>query len=112
MRGIMQRMEGPMASTETILPPTPKQAAYAARIAAALHERIPQESANDRRALSDWIGRHQAALKRSGPVSRGPGATSKQVAYAEAIARRKRRAVPDECFRDAALMSRWIESNR
>ena len=32
--------------------------------------------------------------------------------YAEKIAMRKRRAVPDECFRDAGLMSKWISRNR
>jgi hypothetical protein len=30
--------------------------------------------------------------------------TSKQVAFAEKLARIKRRAVPDECFRDKGLM--------
>jgi hypothetical protein len=34
------------------------------------------------------------------------------VAFAERIARLKRGEVPPECFRDRALMSRWIDSNR
>jgi hypothetical protein len=34
------------------------------------------------------------------------------VAFAERLARIKRRAVPDECFRDRQLLSRWIDSNR
>ena len=38
--------------------------------------------------------------------------TSRQVAFAERLARIKRRAVPDECFRDRQLLSRWIDSNR
>ena len=38
--------------------------------------------------------------------------TSKQVAFAERLARIKRRAVPDECFRDRQLLSHWIDSNR
>ncbi|GHC41095.1 hypothetical protein GCM10007291_48770 [Gemmobacter nanjingensis] len=38
--------------------------------------------------------------------------TSKQVAFAEKLARTKRRAVPDECFRDKGLMSKWIDGNR
>jgi hypothetical protein len=38
--------------------------------------------------------------------------TSKQVAFAEKLARIKRRAVPDECFRDRGLMSKWIDGNR
>lgn len=38
--------------------------------------------------------------------------SSKQVAFAEKLARIKRRAVPDECFRDKGLMSKWIDGNR
>ncbi|MDB9804462.1 hypothetical protein OAC22_01045 [bacterium] len=40
------------------------------------------------------------------------GASSKQVAFAERLARAKRRSVPDECFKSRELMSRWIDSNR
>ncbi len=92
------------------LPPTPKQVDYARHLASRLGATIPADAANDRRALSDWIDAHKAraALRRGG----GPEATSRQVAYAERIARAKRRAVPEECFRDAGLMSRWISANR
>jgi hypothetical protein len=38
--------------------------------------------------------------------------TSKQVAFAEKLARIKRRAVPDESFRDKGLMSKWIDGNK
>ena len=38
--------------------------------------------------------------------------TSKQVGFAERIARLKRSEVPPECFRDRTLMSRWIDSNK
>jgi hypothetical protein len=31
---------------------------------------------------------------------------------AERLARIKRRAVPDECFRNRGLMSKWIDGNR
>lgn len=96
-------------ATPDTLPPTPKQVAYARQIAMRLHAVIPWESASDRRALSDWISRHQEQLNRA---SAGAGASSKQVAFAEQIARRKRLAVPDECFRDGGLMSRWIDSHR
>ena len=34
------------------------------------------------------------------------------VAPESRFARMKRRAIPDECFRDAGLMSRWIDANR
>ncbi|MEP4460804.1 hypothetical protein [Roseibium sp.] len=38
--------------------------------------------------------------------------TSKQVAFVERLARIKRRAVPDECFRDKGLMWKWIDGNK
>jgi len=38
--------------------------------------------------------------------------SSKQVAFAERLARIKRRAVPDECFCDKGLMSKWIDGNK
>ena len=91
--------------------PTPKQVSYARQIAQRLNETIPWESAQDRRALSDWIAAHQSTLRRRHANS-SPGATSRQVAFAETIARRKRLNVPEECFRDAGLMSRWIDHNR
>lgn len=100
-----------MGQAANILPPTPKQVDYARSISARLKAPIPPESAADRAALSEWIGIHARRLteqRRTRPV----GATSKQVAFAERIARAKRRDVPDECFRDAGLMSRWIDSNR
>ncbi len=93
------------------LPPTPKQVDYARHLAQRLGAEIPQHAANDRRALSDWIDAHKARAVAARRAA-GSGATSKQVAFAERIARVKRRAVPEECFRDAGLMSRWIDANR
>jgi len=93
--------------------PTAAQVDYARLISRRLNETIPAENIGNRRALSDWIGAHQAALKRATyDRSKSVGATSRQVAYAEKIARRRRVQVPDECFRDSGLMSRWIDSNR
>ncbi|KKN34480.1 hypothetical protein LCGC14_0793430, partial [marine sediment metagenome] len=37
---------------------------------------------------------------------------SKQVAFAERIARLKRREIPQQCFRDKVMMSRWIDGNK
>ena len=93
-----------------ILPPTPKQVDFAKSIATRLKARIPESSANDRRALSEWISLHQSKLKSTARYdsARGRGATSKQVALAESLAKRKRVDVPPECFQDAATMSRWI----
>jgi len=92
------------------LPPTPKQVDYARHLATRLGARIPADAASDRRALSEWIDRHKA--RATAVRASGSGATSKQVAFAERLARAKRRAVPDECFRDAGMMSRWISANR
>ena len=69
---------------------------------------LPWEVQQDRRSLSAWIDA-QAKLK-PGPQDSRP--TSKQVAFAERLARIKRRAVPDECFRDKGLMSKWIDGNK
>ena len=101
-----------MLTAQYQLPPTPKQVDYARAIAQRLRVVIPPEDAGDRRRLSEWIDRHKSARRQSPRPSHGTGATSRQVAYAERIARAKRRAIPDECFRDAGLMSRWIDSNR
>lgn len=68
---------------------------------------LPWEVQQDRRSLSAWI-ETQAKLK---PADTSHP-TSKQVAFAERLARIKRRAVPDECFRDRGLMSKWIDGNR
>ena len=72
-----------------------KQLDFARSLARRMDARIPNAELEDRKALSRWIDAH----KKGGP--RAPGATSKQVAFAEKIARIKRRAIPDECFRDA-----------
>jgi len=93
-----------MESTTYALPATPKQIAYARSLALLL----PWEVQQDRRALSAWIDA-QARLK---PGTQDSRPTSKQVAFAERLARIKRRAVPDECFRDKGLMSKWIDGNR
>lgn len=95
-----------------ILPPTPKQVDYARHIASRLGANIPSDKINDRAALSGWISEHQSRMKSIAAQPRDSRATSKQVAYAERIARAKRRAIPDECFRDAGMMSAWISSNR
>jgi len=103
-----------MQTEATFIPgPTPAQVDYARKIAARLNQTIPVEDTRDRQSLSNWIASHQGAFKSANKVyDRNPGATSKQAAYAEKIARRRRMTVPDECFRDASLMSHWISSNK
>ena len=88
------------------LPPTDKQLNYARAIARKLDMPIPRGSLETRQALSSWIDRHKTRN------TTGGSATSRQVAFAEKISRIKRRAIPGECFRDAGLMSRWIDANK
>lgn len=94
------------------LAPTHNQMKFAWRISCALKEVIPPDAKTNRRALSRWIDQHQNDYRAEAPLRANGSATSKQVAYAERIARAKRRAVPDECFKSAALISAWIDSNR
>jgi hypothetical protein len=82
---------------------------YARSLAQKNQTLLPWDVQQDRRSLSAWIDA-QAQLK---PVAElDPRPTSKQVAFAEKLARIKRRAVPDECFRDKGLMSKWIDGNK
>lgn len=92
------------------LPVSDKQLRFAQAIAARGRLELPDEVIQDRRRLSAWIDTHLAQQKQVSAFSRYP--SSKQVAFAERIARIKRRHVPRECFRDMGLMSRWIDSNR
>ena len=98
-----------MESTTFALPSTPKQIAYARTLALRNQTLLPWEVQQDRRRLSAWI-EAQANLKPVSELDRLP--SSKQVAFAERLARIKRRAVQDECFRDKGLMSKWIDGNR
>lgn len=99
----------PAKGAEPVRPalPTEKQIAYATTLAAKHGMKLPQNM--DRAALSKWIDQHKTP-KPQGKFSNYP--SSKQVAFAERIATLKRNPVPPECFRDRALMSRWIDSNK
>ena len=93
------------------LPVSDKQLHFARRIAARASLDLPADVQQDRRAMSAWIDAHVNRQDRSRPdFARYP--SSRQVAFAERIARIKRRQVPRECFQDMGLMSRWIDSNR
>ena len=92
------------------LPVSHKQLRFARAIAARAALKLPDEVMQDRRAMSAWIDTHLARQERVSAFSHYP--SSKQVAFAERIARIKRRDVPRECFRDKGLMSRWIDGNR
>ena len=91
------------------LAPTPRQMAHARSLALRNQTLLPWNVQQDRRSLSAWIDA-QSRLRPLSPTDRLP--SSKQVAFAERLARIKRRAVPDECFRVKGLMSKWIDGNR
>lgn len=90
--------------------PSDKQRRFAQQIAARLGVPVPTAALADRQALSAWIDAHKDAAP-SKPSRFANYPSSKQVAFAERIARIKRRAVPNECFKDRKMMSRWIDSN-
>ena len=92
--------------------PTAAQLKFAYRISLRLKEAIPPDVKTDRKALSGWISAHKQEFQTMAPSSAAAGATAKQVAFAERIARARRRSIPEECFRSAALMSGWIERNK
>ena len=92
------------------LPVSDKQLRFARQIAARSSLELPGDVIQDRRAMSAWIDTHLAQQERVSAFSRTP--SSKQVAFAERIARIKCRDVPRECFRDKGMMSAWINSNR
>jgi hypothetical protein len=98
-----------MEATTFALPATPRQIAYARSLALRNQTLLPWEIQQDRRSLAAWIDA-QAQMKPLSALDSLP--SSKQVAFAERLARIKRRAVPDKCFRDKGLMSKWIDGNR
>lgn len=90
-------------------PATPKQLAFAQKIALRLGQPLPQNLAQNRAKLSDWIENNKSIP----PANRFQNyPSSKQVAFAERIARIKHRDIPRECFHDKKLMSKWIDSNK
>lgn len=98
-------------------PPTTRQLNFARLMAARLRDPVPEHAKADRAALSIWIDARKSAYSeiaaaQTGGYGGAGGATSRQVSYAERIARSRRRAVPPECYRSAELMSRWIDANR
>ena len=105
--GLFAPSQGATPVQAAPLPATEKQIAYAKTLAAKCKLDLPENM--DRAALSKWIDTHKAPAPQ-GRFSEYP--SSKQVGFAERIARLKRSEVPQECFRDKTLMSRWIDSNK
>lgn len=98
-----------MSDMAYALPATPRQIAYARKLALRNKTFLPDQIQQDRHALSVWIDR-QARLVPADMLD--PRPTGRQIAFAEKLARLKRRTVPVECFRDRGLMARWIDGNK
>lgn len=94
---------------DAALPATHKQMQYATALAAKTGVTLPDGIGADRAALSTWIDMHKPKAI-EGRFANYP--SSKQVAFAERIARVKRRDIPRECFQDKTMMSRWIDGNK
>ena len=95
-----------------VLQPTERQLLYARRIAESAGIVLPWETQQDRTALSEWITANAERLK---PRTRDPDSgtpSSRQVGYAERIARARRRTIPDECYRSRGLLTKWIDANK
>ena len=90
--------------------PTKKQMLFARRIAHTGALVLPWEAQQSRRSLSLWIDAHAQVSPK--PRSDLGLPSSKQVAFAERIARIERRQVPNHCFKDSKIMSLWIDLNK
>lgn len=97
-----------MTLTTHALPATPGDRLCARSLALRNQTLPPPEVQRDRRSLSARI-EAQAQLKPVSDMDRLP--TSKQVAFAEKLARSSA-APSEECFRDKGLMSKWIDGNK
>ena len=91
--------------------PTEKQVRFAQKIAQRGGILLPWNVLQNRRDLSNWIDQNAHVLQRgNSALSALP--SSKQVQFAERIARRKKLSVPDICFKDRQTMSQWIDRYR
>ena len=91
--------------------PTEKQVRFAQKIAQRGGILLPWDVLQNRRDLSNWIDQNAHVLQRgNSALSALP--SSKQVQFAERIARRKKLSVPDICFKDRQTMSQWIDRYR
>jgi len=99
-----------MEDSTFALPATDRQLSYARALALRNQTLLPWAVQQDRRDLSRWIEAQSQLRPVAAALDSRP--SSKQVAFAERLARIKRRAVPDECFRDKQMLSRWIDCNR
>lgn len=103
---------GPMPekNADGSYPPSEGQLKFAKDIATALEEDIPPDAMADREKMKAWITEKKPLMpkKASGPRP----ASSKQVSFAQKIAKKKGIPVPAECLSDGGKLSDWISANK
>lgn len=109
--GLPDQSEGSAPKPSSNALPTEKQIRFAQKIAQRGGILLPWNVLQNRRDLSNWIDQNAHVLQRgNSELSALP--SSKQVQFAERIARRKKLSVPDICFKDRQTMSQWIDRYR
>lgn len=92
------------------LRPTDRQLQYAEKIAASARIMLPKDVQHDRADLSRWIEANRHSMTRSKCVADNLP-TARQIAWAERIARGRKRSIPDECYKSRELLAKWIDAN-
>ncbi len=92
------------------LRPTNRQLQYAGKIAASAGIALPKDVQLDRADLSRWIEANRHRMARSKSVE-GSLPTARQTAWAERIARGRKRSIPEECYKSRELLAKWIDAN-
>ncbi|MYG25168.1 MAG: hypothetical protein F4213_03980 [Boseongicola sp. SB0677_bin_26] len=92
------------------LRPTDRQLQFARRIAASAGIALPRDAQQDRAELSCWIEANRHRMTRSTCVPDNLP-TARQIAWAERIARGRKRTIPDEYYKSRKLLANWIDAN-
>lgn len=92
------------------LRPTDRQLQYAEKIAASSGIALPKDVQLDRANLSRWIEANRHRMARSKRVADNLP-TARQIAWAERIARGRKRGIPDEYYKSRELLAKWLAAN-
>lgn len=78
---------------------------YAKSIAKAMRVKLPNECLTDFNKCSTWITENKNKVQKMRP-------TQKQLTFAQALARRKRRTINSTTLGSKALLREWISQHR
>ncbi|MXX88485.1 MAG: hypothetical protein F4213_18410 [Boseongicola sp. SB0677_bin_26] len=92
------------------LRPSDRQLQYAGKIAASAGIALPKDVQLDRAGLSRWIEANRHRIAHSKRVA-DKLPTARQIAWAERIARGRKRNIPEECYKSRELLAKWIDAN-